>query len=182
MKMKKRIRKIYDGMHSRCYHENHNRYENYGARGITVCQEWHDFETFYQWAINNGYSDELTIDRIDNDKRYEPSNCRWATVKEQANNRSTNVWVEIDGVTKNLTQWSEHIGVSDSVIRTRYYRDGDRGKDLIRPLSYNSKQSVTINGVTRTYSEWSEITGIKRGTIWSRYKRGKRDEDLIKPV
>ena len=169
-------------MHSRCYYEGHNRYEKYGARGIIVCEEWHTFENFYNWAMQNGYSDELTIDRMDNDKNYEPSNCRWATVKEQANNRSTNVWVEIDGVTKNLTQWAEHIGVSDAVIRTRYYREGDRGKDLIRPLSSNAKKSVTINGVTKTYSEWSEITGIKRSTLWSRYKRGKRDNDLIKSV
>ena len=86
-----RLYSIYRGMITRCYNSNTPNYKRYGARGITMCDEWKDnFQTFYDWAMSHGYSDELTIERMNVNGNYEPSNCRWVTLEMQANNKSNN--------------------------------------------------------------------------------------------
>ena len=83
----RRLYRIWEGMLNRCENVNNYSFQRYGGRGIKVCPEWHDFITFRDWALSNGYSDNLSIDRINNDGDYSASNCRWATAKEQASNR-----------------------------------------------------------------------------------------------
>jgi hypothetical protein len=107
-------------MKDRCYNEKTKAYKDYGGRGITVCDEWrNDFEAFLKWALDNGYRDDLTIDRIDVNGNYEPSNCRLVTMKEQANNRRSNNKILYDGKLFTLAEWSEIIGIPYHVLYDR---------------------------------------------------------------
>lgn len=118
-----RIDNIYKAMVSRCYKKTNNRYSVYGGRGICVCNEWlTDKQSFFIWAFENGYKDNLTLDRIDSNGDYEPSNCRWITQKEQQNNRRNNVRIEINGIVKTLSEWAEVINVRYDTLRAHQRR------------------------------------------------------------
>lgn len=119
-KSRTRIYHIWSGMISRCEHAYtpKNR-RNYIERGITVCEEWKSFENFCSWSMSHGYADDLTIDRIDNDKGYSPDNCRWATYHEQNLNRRNNVRITFNGETKTLTEWGESTGIPKRTIKYR---------------------------------------------------------------
>lgn len=120
-----RLHTIWSSMKGRCRNANHPAYYRYGGRGITVCEEWsNSFDTFRDWALKNGYSDELTIDRIDNDKGYSPNNCRWADMKTQCNNTGRNHYITWNGVTHTLTEWSRIIGVSYGTLKSRIFKRG----------------------------------------------------------
>lgn len=120
-----RLYGIYRGMIQRCNNPNAPRYDRYGGRGITVCDEWQGkqgFTTFCNWALSNGYKEEYTIDRIDNDKGYSPDNCRWADKETQENNKCTNHYVTYCGQKKTLSQWGRINGLKKSTIQGRIYR------------------------------------------------------------
>lgn len=115
-----RLYGIWRDMKYRCNNIGFASYHRYGGRGIKVCDDWeNDYVKFKNWALTNGYDDNLTIDRIDVDGNYEPSNCRWVTRKEQANNRYTNRFIELNGEIKSLKQWSEQTGIGSKTLEFR---------------------------------------------------------------
>lgn len=137
-----RIYNIWHGMIERCYNANSASYSNYGGRGITVCSSWKKgFSTFYKWASKNGYANNLTIDRINVNGNYKPNNCRWVNIKEQANNKRTNIVINYNGKNKTLKQWSEDLEMSYSCLRHRLYRGWSEEETLSVPpnLQYNKK-------------------------------------------
>lgn len=119
-----RLYKIWIGIKERCCNPKRNNYYLYGGRGIKLCDEWLNFENFYHWSVNNGYSNELTIDRIDNDLDYSPSNCRWATNKQQSNNRRSNRIIKYNGESHTLQEWSKITGINSNTIRMRIDKYG----------------------------------------------------------
>lgn len=131
-----RIYKIYQHMKERCYKETAKSYHRYGGRGIRICELWlgeNGFDNFYDWALQNGYSDELMIDRIDNDGNYEPSNCRWVNAIVQANNRRNNRYVTYNGKTQTISEWSKETGISGATIRARLKKGCSVGEALYTP-------------------------------------------------
>lgn len=117
-----RLYQIHTAMKQRCLNPNNKYYYNYGGRGIKIYDEWLKYENFRDWAIKNGYEDGLSIDRIDNNKNYEPSNCRWATVMEQSNNKRNNVYLTYNGETHTESEWSRILDISREMIRGRIRR------------------------------------------------------------
>lgn len=115
-----RLNNIYNGMVNRCYYKSNREYKNYGGRGITICKEWLENKmAFYEWSLENGYQNNLTIDRINVNGNYEPSNCRWATKIEQANNTRTNRTIEYNGEKKTLAEWARILNMSQQKLRYR---------------------------------------------------------------
>ena len=117
-----RLYHIWYGMLERCRNKEHKSYHRYGGRGITVCDEWKDFEVFACWATTNGYDDKLSLDRIDNDGNYESSNCRWVTELKQHRNTSQCRYETINGVTKCVSEWAEEYGVRHGLVLRRLSR------------------------------------------------------------
>lgn len=118
-----RIMTIYYDIKSRCYDLKNKRFSDYGGRGIKMCDDWYNStEKFVEWAFENGYSEELSIDRIDVNGNYEPSNCRWIPISEQANNKRNSIMFTFFGVTKNLKEWCKVINENYQKMYGRYSR------------------------------------------------------------
>ena len=111
--------RIWRAMLHRCYKETDEHYDYYGGRGIKVCDDWHDFETFQKWALANGYADNLTVDRLDGNKDYCPENCSWATMTVQNNHKSDTKWLTYKGKTQSLSDWCRELGLDYFRIKAR---------------------------------------------------------------
>lgn len=127
-----RLYHIWNGMKQRCANPRAISYKYYGAKGVSVCDEWQSFLGFCSWALENGYADGLTLDRINSRGNYEPQNCRWATPKQQQNNISYNRLLTFDGKTLNITQWSELTGISRHALYHRVHRGWDTERILTK--------------------------------------------------
>lgn len=118
---KSRLYDIYANMKARCTNPNNKRYDSYGGRGIGICQDWNNsFDAFKKWALSHGYSDDLTIDRINVDGDYCPENCRWANQEQQSNNQQKTIWIEILGERRSLKQWTTFMGWNYGTYSARY--------------------------------------------------------------
>ena len=114
-----RIYNIWSRMKQRCENPKAPEFHNYGGRGIELCEQWHHFEPFCEWAMANGYKDGLTIDRINNNGNYEPSNCRWTTPKNQCNNKRNNHTLSYNGETHTISEWAGITGINKDTLRHR---------------------------------------------------------------
>ena len=121
-----RLYSTWSKMIERCHNKKYAQYKNYGERGIRVCDEWkNDFVAFYNWAMANGYKDNLTIDRIDNNGNYEPSNCRWATIQQQQNNRRNNRVFIINGEKLTMAEVARKYQINYKSLKTKMRKNID---------------------------------------------------------
>ena len=175
---KTRLYNTWNKMKNRCNSPNSNEYKYYGGRGIKVCDEWQKFEPFCDWALANGYSDDLSIDRIDNDGNYEPSNCRWVDFITQVNNRSSNVRFTYNGKSMTISEIARETGVSKDLLYGRLekgYSLEDSLKYPPRELPWSSSMSkyITWNGKTQNVDQWARELGMRPGALRYRLNEAK---------
>lgn len=133
---------------------------------------------FYNWAMANGYNDNLSIDRIDNNGNYEPSNCRWADQEEQQNNKSNNYLITYKGETKTLAQWAKELNIKEGTIRSRIRYGWSIDKIFETPINNNAVNRkariklITYNNETKTLTEWAKEYNIPYKTLYARLARG----------
>lgn len=134
-----RLYRIWQGMKQRATYKNGGAYKHYGGRGVTVCDEWaNSYAEFKNWSADHGYLDNLTIDRIDNNKGYSPDNCKWSTYKQQENNRRNNRKITVAGETHTVSEWSEISEISGATLCYRL-NNGWPKEDLFMPANLNNK-------------------------------------------
>ena len=136
----KRLYSIWGGLKDRCYNSNNKNYKIYGLRNIKICDEWlNNFVNFYNWAINNGYAENLTIDRIDVNGNYEPNNCRWATIKQQNRNRRSNKLITYKNQTHCISEWAEIYNIPRKCLEYRIKNWQDLDRIFNRPVTKNKR-------------------------------------------
>lgn len=171
--------RIWCHIKDRCTNPKMQNYRHYGGKGVKMCCEWdEDFMAFHRWAMANGYREDLTIERIDGNGDYEPSNCRWATWKEQANNTTRNHLVTINGATKTIAGWADSSGIRYQIIRDRLY-GGMTGERLLNPEKRRGHKWYTIKNETHDLKGWASVAGLSYTTFLGRLQRGFTVEELV---
>lgn len=170
-----RLYDIWANIKGRCFNPKNERYIDYGGRGIKMCSEWDaDFMNFYKWAMDNNYSDDLSIDRIDVNGDYCPENCRWVDNYVQANNTRTNHLITFNGKTQTISQWAREYNLQPYTIQSRL-KMGWNIKDIleISPDVYNNrdKKLIEFEGEYKTKAEWLSIMKCHATTFYRRLKR-----------
>lgn len=164
-----KIYTTWKNMKSRCYNEKSSFYKDYGGRGIRICDEWLDkdngFISFYNWSMEVGYDENLSIDRINVNGNYEPTNCRWATVDEQSNNKRNNVYLIIDGESKTVSQWAKDYNISRDAINRRIANGELLTKDILRPLDKSNKSGVIGVYCEKVSGKWLSKININYKVI-----------------
>lgn len=122
---------VWSAIKDRCRNESNKCYAIYGGKGVTLCDEWERFEPFYEWAISSGYMQGLSIDRINSDGNYEPDNCRWANAGTQSRNTSRNIYIQIDGEAKTISEWARAKGIPPKRISDRINKLGWNPVDAV---------------------------------------------------
>ncbi len=168
----------YNAMIKRCNNTSDSEFDNYGGRGIKVCEEWGTFEGFYSSMGDRPHG--TTLDRIDVNGDYTPSNCRWATALTQGNNRRNNHLVTANGKTQTIAEWARELGVSGTAILNRLNKGLSHDDSINTPFSTN--EGLTINGETKLLSEWAKLAGVNRNTITQRLKRMTPYQAVFSPV
>lgn len=149
-----RLYNIWCGIKQRCYLKSHISYKNYGAKGIIMCNEWkNDFVKFKDWSLQNGYKKSMTIDRIDVRGNYEPSNCRWVSYEEQANNKSSNLIITYKEKTKTLSEWSKELDIPYQTLYDRIYKFNYPLDKAFKKSNFQ-KRFITYKGKTRSLTDW----------------------------
>lgn len=129
-----RLNRIWRNMRQRCYNPNRNDYKHYGGRGINICSAWGEYAKFKKWALENGYTSELTLERINNNGDYSPENCRWIPFPEQRANTSQTRIITINNESKPLKYWCEDYGISYHAVCQRIHRGMDEISALLIPI------------------------------------------------
>ena len=142
----KRIHTIWSNMKQRCENPNNRAYSYYGGRGISVCDEWHDVKIFEEWALQNGYEANLTIDRINTNGNYEPDNCRWITQKAQSNNTRKNKMITYKGKTQSLSDWCTELGLDYFRTKARLNACGYSIEEAFEQEKYYFQKNVQHKG------------------------------------
>lgn len=141
-----KLYRVWRGIISRTCNPSSTNYANYGGRGITICEEWRkSFETFCEWAVQNGYAEGLSIDRIDNDMGYYPQNCRFITMKEQSKNTRRNRYLEFNGMRMTESDWADSLGIRRETLCFRLKSGWSIERALttpVRPKKKNSKDTL----------------------------------------
>lgn len=152
-----KLYEVWYTMRARCNRKSSNGYARYGARGITVCEEWSDFVRFRDWSIENGYREGLMIDRIDNNGNYEPLNCRWATAMEQNNNTSVTRMITFQGETKPMRYWADKFSISKDRLKKRLNAGWSTEDAILQPANYRYSCKKRSNSA-RALAEKGEAT------------------------